>query len=263
MTPWLVPVVFLLAAAAPVSAQHFSIGVTVADLRTTTLATPAGELVEIPRYTRQVVYLDAGYAVTDRLTALGGAALYHGAAIDQFGRASGVGDVRVGLNALMGEHRGWFMTIRGVVQAPTGDPTKGGAILPTGSGVWEGEGAFSVARALGDDRLTGAVEIGHRMRGGNLRDAVTYGGQLGVRVSHRVTIAWVVRGLQVYQRQPGPASIASASGLGDGVTYTAFGPTASIGLAQGLAVVLGVDRSAHTRNVAKGLGARIGIIVSR
>ncbi len=254
----LLTAVLIVAVASPATAERLSIGVGFADLRTTTLATPAGELVEIPRYTRQEVGIDGTYALTDRLTVLGSLVVYRGAAIDQFDEASGVGDLRMGLHAHVGQRRGWFMAVRGVVQAPTGDPTTGGALLPTGSGAWEGEGVFSLARALVGERLTGAVEVGHHVRGKGLRDGLIYGGRVGVRANDRVTVAWVIRGLQVYERRPGPASIASASGLGDGVTYTTFGPVASIRLAESLALNLAVNRSAHARNFATGTGVWIG-----
>lgn len=150
------------------------------------------------------------------------------------------------------------MAGRGVVQAPTGDPEKGGALLPTGSGAWEGEGVFSLTRALVSDQLTGRLEIGHHVRGKGLRDGVIYGGRLDLRAHDRLTVAWVVRGLQVYEREPGPASIASASGLGDGVTYTTFGPAVSIRVAGSTTVSLAVNRSAHARNFASGTGLRVG-----
>jgi hypothetical protein len=262
MSPLPLALVLVLIAAPAAPAQRLSIGVAAGDLRTTTLANPAGETVDIPRYGRQEIVIDGAYSVTDRLAALASLVVHRRAAIDRFGAASGIGDLRLGLHRQFGQVGGWVLGGRGIVQIPTGDPTKGGAILPTGTGAWEGEGVVSVSRALGD-RWIGTFEIGHHVRGRGLRDGVIYGGRIGVRASDRVTVSWVVRGLQVYERQPGPASIASASGLGDGVAYTTFGPSTSVRVATGLAVHLGVNGAAHARNFATGVGAWAGATLTR
>lgn len=263
MTRWLLLGILVFGAASPAVAQRLSVGVGAANLRATTLGTPAGELVEIPRFQSQELGVDVAIVVTDRLTALGSLAVHRRASLDQFGRASGVGDARIGMNMKLAQPGGWLMAVRAVVQAPTGDPAKGGAILPTGTGAWEGEGVFSVARVLVGGRLAAALELGHHLRGKELRDGGLYGGRISLRATDRVTLAWAARGLQVYQRRPGLASIASASGLGDGVSYTSFGPSASIGVARGLSLDLGVYQSVHVRNRVKGVDLGVGVTFVR
>jgi hypothetical protein len=63
--------------------------------------------------------------------------------------------------------------------------------------------------------------------------------------------------------EPGDASTISPAGLGDGVTYLAYGPGLIVELARGVALQVDLDGAAHVRNIAKGPTLRFGLSVSR
>jgi hypothetical protein len=232
-------------------------------LSTTTLATPDGTRAEIPRFGKHEGYLYVALGLSDRVDALLSANLYRRSSLEGFGREAGLGDVRAGLQARLGRRGPWVFAVRGVVQAPTGDETKGEALLPTGSGAWEGETVASVGRSLWDGRGWTFVEAGYHFRGRRLRDGLVYGGQIGVSLGRRLLLAWNVRGLEPWESTAGEGSVASASGLGDGVTYASFGPTAIVKLGGGVSLQLDADGAVHARNLAKGTAFRIGVSYNR
>jgi len=232
-------------------------------LGTTTLATPDGTLADIPRFTKHDVGLYAAYGIDDRLTGFLNALVYRRSSLRDFGAASGIGDLQAGVQAQLGRRGPWVFAVRGSVQVPTGDESLGEGLLPTGSGVWESEAVASVGRSLGGGRGWAFVEAGHQFRGKGLRDGFVYAAQVGVTAHRSVLLAWNVRGVEPYKSEPGEASLVSAAGLGDGVTYTAYGPTLIVKLDSGLSLQLDVDGAIHARNLAKGTVFRAGVSYSR
>ena len=232
-------------------------------VRAEDLATPAGDVVSIPAFTKDEGTLYAEYGVSGRLTAVLDLIAYRRSELDGFGSAGGVGDLRLGLQGQLASRGRWVFALRGAIQAPTGDETKGDGLLPTGSGVWEGEIAAGAGVSLWDGRGWAQAGIGPQIRGAGLRDGLAYDAQVGGRVWGRVLILLNVRGVQPWSTEPTDASTISPAGFGDGVTYLAFGPGVIVELARGVALQLDLDGATNVRNIAKGTTVRLGLSVSR
>lgn len=232
-------------------------------LRATELATPAGEVVPIPAYVKDEATLYAEYGVSRRLTAVLDLIAYRGSEIEGFDSAGGVGDLRLGLQWQLGRRGSWVFAVRGTLQAPTGDETKGDGLLPTGSGVWEGDVVASAGISLWRGRGWAQAALGPQVRGGGLRDGLVYEAQLGGRAFGRVLVLLNLRGVQPWDTTPGDLSTVSPAGFGDGVTYLAYGPGLIVEIARGVALQLDVDGATHVRNIAKGPTWRAGLSVSR
>jgi len=227
------------------------------------LATPEGEVVDIPRFTKNEGTFHLAYGVSSRLTAVLDMVVYRQSEIEGFDSAGGMGDTRVGLQCRLGSRGRGVFSLRGTLQVPTGDETKGLSVLPTGSGVWEGDIIVSAGSSLWGGRGWGQVAAGPYFRGGELRDGLSYGGQLGVRVWRRLLLMFNVRGVQPWNTEPGDLSTQSAAGFGDGVTYLAFGPGLAVELGGGVGVQLDLDGATNVRNIAKGTTLRVGLYVAR
>ena len=260
-----VAALILLAWAVPATAQpwqagagHVSVGAAFSTLRTMHLATPSGEDVEIPRFARQDLVVSGSYGATDRLTIIVGGTLFAHTSIEGFDSAGGVGDARFGAQFLLGQRGPWTMGVRAIVQAPTGDGEKAFGLLPTGTGAWEGDAVFSIGRPIGA-RTFSFVEAGYHARGLGLRDTFVFNSQVGVIAGPRVTLGWNVRGVQPFDNGPIGLSVGSGAGLGDGVAFVAYGPSAAWRLNGGWTVLAGVDGGFHTRNLAAGAAYRVGV----
>jgi hypothetical protein len=232
-------------------------------LRATELATPAGEVVDIPAYVKDEATIYAEYGLSDRFTAVGDLIAYRWSEIEGFESAGGIGDLRVALQWQIGQRGSSVFALRGTVQAPTGDETKGDSLLPTGSGVWEGDVVASAGVSLWRGRGWAQAGVGPQFRGGGLRDGFVYDAQVGGRVFGPVLLLFNVRGVQPWDTTPGDASTTSPAGFGDGVTYLAWGPGLIVEVARGVALQLDVDGATHVRNIAKGPTVRFGLSVSR
>jgi len=231
-------------------------------LATDELATPDGATHEIPDYRRQEGALFLAYGVSDRVTALLEAPLYRRSSIEGFDEAAGAGDLGIGGQLELLRRGRFVLAALASVQAPTGDEAKGGGLLPTGTGVWEGESVLSGGTTFLDGRGLAYLEAGYRIRGGELRDAAVAEAHVEGRLGERLTL-----GLHLSAVRPlggdrdTPAG--SASGLGDGVQYLAYGPVAAIELPRGLSLHLELEDTTAVQNVATGLTARIGISLRR
>jgi hypothetical protein len=231
-------------------------------LRSTMLANPDGSVVEIPRFTKDELGAYAAYGLSDRVTVFGGLPLLRSSHLVEFRRETGIGDVQAGLQ-WQRPVASWTVAARGTVQAPTGDETRAEGLLPTGSGVWEGELALGAGRSLAAGRAYGFVEVGHLLRGAPLRDALTYNAQLGWNATRRLVLAANLRGVETYDKAARETAVGSPVGLSDRVTYLAYGPTAIVQLGGGLAVQGDVEGVAHARNLARGVTWRLGLAWSR
>jgi hypothetical protein len=129
-------------------------------LETTELATPEGVTETIPEYRLRQIGIYGAYGLTEDLTAVVDRLGFRESSIAEFESASGIEDLRAGLQVQLGKKGPWLFAARGIVQAPTGDETKGLGILPTGSGAWEGDMRFSFGRSSAGGRLYGHGEAG-------------------------------------------------------------------------------------------------------
>jgi hypothetical protein len=232
-------------------------------LRATELATPAAEIVDIPAFTKDEATVYAEYGLSGRLTVILDLIACRGSKIEGFDSAGGIGDLRLGLQWALGRRGHWVFAVRGTLQAPTGDETKGEGLLPTGSGVWEGEVVGSAGVSLFRGRGWAQAGIGPQIRGGGLRDGFVYDAQAGARLFGPVFVLFNLRGVQPWDTEPGDASTISPAGFGDGVTYLAYGPGLIVELVRGVALQVDLDGAAHVRNIAKGPTLRFGLSVSR
>jgi hypothetical protein len=203
------------------------------------------------------------YGWTDRFDVILDGVALHDSSIEDFGSASGVGDTRFGIQMKVTEKSLWVFSLKGIVQAPTGDETKGLGVLPTGSGAWEGRILFSVGRSIADGSLYAYGEGGHQFRGAGLRDGFHYEGQVGINVTDRLVLAFSIRGIQPYDSEPADFSPGSAAGLGDGTTYTNFGPSVIFRLSRNWSTQFEVEGMTNTRNIAPGTVFRLSLAYSR
>ena len=232
-------------------------------LRAQELATPAGDVVPIPAFTKNEATLYFEYGVASRLTLILDSIGYRDSEIQGFGAAGGIGDTRLGLQWQLPGSGRFAFALRAALQFPTGDETKGDGLLPTGSGVYEGEIVLGAGASLWKGRGWAQAGIGPQMRGGGLRDGFVYDAQLGGRLFGPVLLLLNLRGVQPWDTTPGKASTESVAGFGDGVTYLAYGPGLIVELAPGVALQFDVDGATHVRNIARGPTYRFGLSVSR
>jgi len=232
-------------------------------LDTTELATPDGVTQEIPEYHLQQIGFYGAYGLSDGMTAVLDRLGFRHSSIEGFESASGIEDLRAGLQVQLGRSGPWLFAARGLVQAPTGDETKGLGILPTGSGAWEGDLRFSFGRSSSSGRMYGYGEAGYQLRGKALRDGFLYEGQLGVWAASRALIMVNLRGVQPFQSEPGEGGLTSVSGLGDGVTYTVVGPSVIFELGDDWGIQAEVEDAFNAKNVATGLKLRVKLFWRR
>ncbi len=232
-------------------------------LRAQELATPAADVVAIPPFTKNEATLYFEYGLSSRLSVILDSIAYRQSSIEGFESAAGIGDTRLGLQWQLPGSGRFVFAVRATLQFPVGDETKGESLLPTGSGIYEGEVVLGTGVSLWSGRGWAQAGIGPLSRGGGLRDGFVYDAQLGRRLVGRVLLMINVRGVQPWDTAPGSASTGSAAGFGDGVTYVAYGPSLIIELARGVALQLDVDGATNVRNIAKGPTYRVGLSVSR
>lgn len=232
-------------------------------LGTTSLATPEGVIQTIPAYDLHQIGVYAAYGLSNRTTFVLDRLGFRRSSIEGFESASGLEDLRAGFQQHLGSVGPWLFAARGILQAPTGDETKGLGVLPTGSGAWEGDLRLSVGRSSPKGRLYGYAEIGHQVRGNGLRDGLVYEAQIGLWASRRSLLQLNVRGIKPYSSEPGEAAFTSPAGLGDGVTYTAVGPAIVFELGRGFGLQLEAEDAFHAKNLATGVKVRIKVFYSR
>jgi hypothetical protein len=266
----LVPVALLLGAAAGVEAGPWGLGrgrvhaqVGHGRLRTSTLHAPDGTAFEIPDYAHDEIGAFVSVGLTDRVTAFVSLPAWRSADLEDFGSESGVGDLRVGVQLPVLQRGLWALAVRGTLQAPTGDETRAGGVLPTGTGVWEADGMLSVGRALSGGRGWAFLEAGHLVRGGQLRDSFVYAAQVGWSLSERLRLSAGLRGVEPYDSSARAVAIGSPTGLSDRVTYVAYGPGLDLRLAGPWTLHLRVEDTFHARNLATGPTVRTSVSWSR
>lgn len=233
------------------------------SLDTTRLATPDGQIQTIPEFRLRQLGFYGAFGLSERLTLIVDRVGARRTEIEDFDEASGFEDLRVGGQFQLGRAGAWELAARGVLQAPTGDETKGLGVLPTGSGVWEGEARFGAGRSWREGRVYGYGEAGHQVRGGALRDAFVYETQVGWWTHPRLLLGFTLRGVQPYRSEPGDEAIGSPAGLGDGVTYTVYAPMAIVKLGRGTGLQAEVEDVFNEVNLATGVKFRIKFFIER
>lgn len=242
---------------------HVYLKLSVQRLRSTTLAAPDGTDFPIPRFVKQDAGLYAAIGLSDRFTLVADVPAWRSSDLEGFREESGIGDVRAGLQVQLGRSGAWVFAVRGTVQAPTGDETRAEGLLPTGSGVWEGDVVVGAGRSLAGGKGYAFFEVGPQLRGGGLRDGATYTAQIGWNVSPRVVVAANLRGVEPYSHAPRDVPLGSPVGVSDRVTYAGYGPTLIVKLGRGLGAQVDVDGAFRTRNLATGIVLRVGVSYSR
>ena len=232
-------------------------------LRSTELAQPDGSVLPIPRFVHEEGALYVAYGVSERLTLIGFAPAWRSSDLQDFGRESGFGDLRFGAQWQLTRKGPWQIALRALVQAPTGDETRAEGLLPTGTGVWEGEDVLSAGRSFAGGRGYGFAEAGYQWRGGGLRDGVVYGIQVGWNATPRLVIAGNLRGVEPFSHAPRAEAFGAPVGFGDRVTYASYGPSAIFKLTRWIAAQLDVEDAFRTRNLATGAKLRVGIAFTK
>jgi len=235
--------------------------------RSTTLAAPDGTQFDIPRFVTDDLDVSLGYGLDDRFTLTANLPVLRSSDLaddpDELVRESGFGDVQVGLEAQLLRRGLWAFGARILVQAPTGDAERADGLQPTGSGVWEGDLAFSAGTPLWNGKGFALVEVGYRYRGGGLEDAFIFSTQIGYLPTPRVTLAMGLRGNQPFAYPDGFVGGGALTGVGNGVTYVNYGPSVTIKIAAALGLELGVEGTFHARNIATGTLFRAALTFSR
>jgi hypothetical protein len=241
---------------------HFYAKASFQHLRSERLAQPDGTVFAIPRFTKQDAAFHAVIGLDDRLELIVNLPAVRSSHLQDFGRESGFGDVQGGFQLQLGRRGSSVFALRAMLQAPTGDATKAEGLLPTGSGVWEGEIVLGAGRSLLGGRLYGFVEVGHQLRE-LLRDGVVYAAQVGWNATDRLVIAANVRGVEPYDKSARGVALGNYAGVGDRVTYATYGPTVILKLGRGFGVQLDVDGTFRARNLARGVVFRAGATLAR
>lgn len=232
-------------------------------LTSDTLYAPDGTSFDIPTFRRDEVNGYVSVGLTDRLNASANVPVWLSSDLQDFGRESGFGDVKAGLQLQLAKRGPWVFAVRGGVQAPTGDETRADGLLPTGTGVWEGELIGGVGRSLHRGQGWTFVEVGHGVRGGQLRDTFLYAGQLGWHVASRLSLSANVRGVEPWDSSFREVALGSPTGLSDRVRYTTYGASAFFKLTGPWTLQLDVEDTFRARNLARGVMLRTGIAYSR
>lgn len=235
-------------------------------LRSTVYAFPDGFETRIPEFRRDDGGLFFAYGLTDGVTLLADVP-YRSSDLadspDELRRVGGIGDLRFGLQVQLGRSGPWVFATRGLVQAPVGDETKSGGLQATGSGTWEAEACLGAGRSLWGGKGYGLLELGHQYRGAGLRDGFVYNFQIGWNTTSRLVLAANFHGIEPYSTKAGDRTAGSFVGVGDRVTYAAYGPTLILKASDSLGVQLDVDGAFHTRNITKGTAFRVGVFWQR
>jgi hypothetical protein len=256
---------------------HFYVNTSYLRIATRRYFAPDFSVVDINPYEQHVVSLYGEVGLITRwLTGTLEGTLYRRNRLVNQGYTEGVGDFRVGLwtGLVTSPVRLSFGLTLGIPtgdaepRAPGGDEVaqQTARLLPTGDGEWDVEGRLALGYAFGGVRRWPprhyvVAEAGYWLRTNRFADAFVYrlelGTQLPWRVVDRFWLALHLVGVESFasQRQ---ASLAF-SGLGNGVTYTAYGAELSAAIWRGLGALLGVDSAFRARSLAAGAQLKVGV----
>lgn len=192
--------------------------------------------------------------------------------IDQ-GAVNGIGDTRVSLwtGLLEAPFRLSFGATLGI---PTGDsrPNADGgdalaqeiaAVLPTGDGETDLTLQFAAGHGV---RFGTALDffaqglVGYAIRTRGFTDQIVFRAEVGLRPVpegwNRILFIFRVFGSELLGDARRTQGVA---GLGDGVSFTAFGPELSVRVVEGLSLGIGVDGAFRATNVPAGINTKFSL----
>jgi len=249
---------------------HFFLSLGYSRISADKFFAPDFSVVPIARYTQHQLSLYGEVGLISRwLTATVESTLFRHNGIVDAGATYGLGDLRVGFwtGLVVKPVR---LSFGVTIGAPTGDPApraKAGAdidaqliaaSLPTGDGEWDVEGRASLGYSFGGARRWPVihylvVEAGYWLRAG-FADSFVYRVELGTKFPWRfVDRFWValrLNGVESFASQREAAQ--NATGLGNGVTFIAYGVQLYGRIYRGLGASLTGDSAFRARSVAAG-----------
>lgn len=203
--------------------------------------------------------------------------LFRYSALPELAHTQGVGDLRLGV------WTGLFtsplrVTLGFLMGLPVGDPKPQpgvgadhdakllAAFLPTGNGDFNFEPRLSLGYSFGGVRrwplLHYAIaEVGYWIRTEGIADGVTYRAELGTKLPFVfVDRFWlVVRLAGVESFASNQETAQTPTGLGNGVTYTAYGFDVAGRIYKGLGASIGADGAFRARAVAAAVNLRLAV----
>ncbi len=231
------------------------------------LVSPDGTKFTIPLFSREEVAAFGLFGLSKAWTMHASLPLLRSSDLqdspDELGRETGFGDMQVGLQYQLGASGGWIFAVRGTLQLPTGDVERAGGLLPTGSGIYEGDVVIEAGRSLGAGKGWMFVGAGPQFRGGDLRDGVVFGGQAGWKVASTVALMGSVRGVEPFSHDAPKTARGSFAGVGDRVAYVVLGPSVIWNVTKTSGLQFDAEFVAHARNLASGPVFRVGYFLTR
>ena len=236
-------------------------------LGSTKLVSPDGTTFTIPLFTREEVAIYGAYGLAKDWTAVVNLPVLRSSNLDDFpdelSRESGFGDVQVGVQRQLGSSGAWVFAARAMVQFPTGDVERASGLLPTGSGVYEGDVVVEAGRSIGGGKGWMFIGGGPQFRGGGLRDGVVFGAQIGWKVRDSLAIMGSTRGVEPFSHEAPKTARGSFSGVGDRVAYVVLGPSLLWNVTKTSGLQLDAEFVAYARNLASGPVFRVGYFLTR
>lgn len=239
--------------------------------------------VPIRPYTQQTVSVYAELGVVQRwLTLVFDGQLYRRNTLEGQGFTDGLSDTRIGAwtGLLVAPVRLSFGLLVGL---PTGDsaPKAGAgadadaqhlaATLPTGDGEADVELRLSMGHSFGGGKKGWPlahylqVDAGYWLRTSGFADAFTWALEVGTKFPWTfVERFWVIAkvfGVESFTGSDGAA--ATFTGLGNGLTFTAFGVQLYGRIYKGLGAAVQVDGAFRARGVAAGANLRFSLVYER
>lgn len=231
------------------------------------LVTPDGTTFAIPLFTREEVSIYAAHGLSKDWTAVVNLPVLRSSDLDDFpdelSRETGFGDVQLGVQRQLGTSGAWIFAARATVQIPTGDVDRASGLLPTGSGVYEGDVVVEAGRSLAGGKGWMFVGAGPQFRGGGLRDGLVFGGQVGYKISDRVALMASSRGVEPFSHDAPKTARGSFSGVGDRVAYVVLGPSLLWNVTKSSGLQLDAEFVAYARNLASGPVFRVGYFLTK
>jgi len=236
-------------------------------LGSTKLVAPDGTNFTIPLFTREEIAIYGAFGLAKDWTAVTSIPVLRSSDLDdspdELGRETGFGDIQLGLQRQLGTAGAWVFATRATLQVPTGDVERASGLLPTGSGIYEGDVVIEAGRSLAGGKGWMFVGAGPQFRGGGLRDGVVFGAQVGWKATDTVALMGSTRGVEPFSHDAPATARGSFAGVGDRVAYVVFGPAVLWNVTKTSGVQLDAEFVAYARNLASGPVFRIGYFLTR
>jgi len=256
---------------------HFFLSSSYSRISSSKFFAPDFSVVPIQRYTQHQVNLYGEVGIISRwLTATIEGTLFRYNAITDAGHVYGVGDWRFGVwtGAVVKPVR---LSFGLTIGAPIGDsmPSAGAgadrdaqliaASLPTGDGEWDVEGRAALGYSFGGTRRWPVlhylvIEAGYWLRV-QFADSFVYRFELGTKFPwkfvDRFWVALRLNGVESFANQREAAL--TATGLGNGVTFIAYGVQLHGRIYRGLGAALTGDSAFRARSVVAGSNVMVSV----